>query len=87
MDGTERASKGPEADGAIRRARRPVPPPLSREAQRSGEEGRLRTREREEVERRSMLRGLLLLAALAVLFAVWHGGAGRAFPAGWWKTW
>ena len=39
-------------------------------------------REREAVERRSMLRGLILLAVLVILFALLRAGLGRAFPTG-----
>lgn len=73
--------------GATQRAKPPVPPPLSREAARAEEERGIYRREREGVERRSVLRGLILLAAIVVLFTLWHGGAGRAFPAGWWQRW
>ncbi len=34
-----------------------------------------------------MLRGLILLAIFALLFALFHSGFGRAFPDGWWRRW
>ncbi len=42
---------------------------------------------REALERRSMLRGLILLALLALVIGIAHAGWSRAFPAGWWRQW
>jgi hypothetical protein len=38
-------------------------------------------------ERRSQVRGLVLLAALAVAFAILRAGAGHVFTPGWWRLW
>jgi hypothetical protein len=38
-------------------------------------------------ERRRQVRGLLLLAFLAILFAILRAGLGHAFNAGWWRLW
>lgn len=42
---------------------------------------------RERLERRSMLRGLLLLALLVLVVSLLLADAGRAFPSGWWRRW
>ena len=44
-----------------------------------------RRQDRERIERRSMLRGLLLLALVVLLVSLLRAGMGRAFPAGWWR--
>jgi hypothetical protein len=45
----------------------------------------------EEIERRRQVRGLLMLAVVAILFAIvramWHGGMHSVFPQGWWRVW
>jgi hypothetical protein len=38
-------------------------------------------------QRRSQVRGLLLLAAAALLFGVLRAGVARAFNPGWWRLW
>jgi len=38
-------------------------------------------------QRRSQVRGLLVLALAALLFAVLRAGATRAFNHGWWRLW
>ncbi|HKO19470.1 MAG TPA: hypothetical protein VJU82_11350 [Acidobacteriaceae bacterium] len=38
-------------------------------------------------QRRSQVRGLLLLAAAALLFAILRAGVTRAFNPGWWRLW
>jgi hypothetical protein len=38
-------------------------------------------------ERRRQVRGLLLLALAAVLFAILRAGPHHVFPAGWWRLW
>jgi hypothetical protein len=43
--------------------------------------------ERERLERRRQVRGLFLLAVLAVVFAVWRAGVGHVFSPGWWRLW
>ena len=42
---------------------------------------------REAAERRSVLRGLVLLAVLVLLLSLWRAGADRAFFTGWWRQW
>ena len=41
----------------------------------------------EHLERRRQVRGLLLLAAVAIAFAILRAGLHRAFTAGWWRLW
>ncbi len=41
----------------------------------------------EQLKRRQQLRGLLLLALAAILFAILRAGVHRVFPAGWWRLW
>ena len=62
-------------------------PALSRGAARAIAEQESRWRASEEAERRSMLRGLILLAILVSLIALAHHGMENAFPAGWWHRW
>jgi len=38
-------------------------------------------------QRRRQVRGLLLLALAALVFAVLRAGAGHAFGPGWWRLW
>lgn len=42
---------------------------------------------REQIERRRQVRGLLLLAAAAIVFAILRAGWHRVFTAGWWRLW
>jgi hypothetical protein len=38
-------------------------------------------------ERRRQLRGLILLAVLAIGFSILRAGVGRVFTPGWWRLW
>jgi hypothetical protein len=38
-------------------------------------------------ERRRQIRGLLLLAAVVLVFSVMRAGAHRVFTVGWWRLW
>jgi hypothetical protein len=69
------------------RAQPPRAPQLPASAQRSLEEAAIYRREREGVERQSVLRGLLLLAILVLVAGLLHGGLSRAFFSGWWRHW
>lgn len=42
---------------------------------------------REAGERRQQLRGLLLLAILAIVFILWRYGTGQIVTPGWWRLW
>jgi hypothetical protein len=41
----------------------------------------------EQIERRRQIRGLLLLALAAIVFAILRAGVYRVFTAGWWRLW
>jgi hypothetical protein len=41
----------------------------------------------ERIERRRQVRGLLLLAIAAIVFAILRAGAHRVFTVGWWRLW
>ena len=43
--------------------------------------------EREALERRRQVRGLLLLLAIVLLLSVARAGVGRVFPVRWWHPW
>ncbi len=70
-----------------RRASLPRPPALPAAVLESQAERLIYRQSREALERRSMLRGLILLAMLALIIGIAHAGWGRAFPSGWWRQW
>lgn len=72
---------------SVARAEPPAAPALSRGAARAVAERESRWTASEEAERRSMLRGLILLAILVCIIALAHHGMDAAFPAGWWRRW
>jgi hypothetical protein len=41
----------------------------------------------EQIERRRQVRGLLLLALAAIVFAILRAGVHRVFTVGWWRLW
>jgi ferric-dicitrate binding protein FerR (iron transport regulator) len=41
----------------------------------------------EQRERRRQVRGLLLLALAAIVFAILRAGVHRVFTTGWWRLW
>lgn len=41
----------------------------------------------EQVERRRQVRGLLVLAVLAITFAIFRAGIHRVFTVDWWRLW
>jgi len=43
--------------------------------------------EREVLERRSVVRGLIVLAVVALLVSVARAGLDRVFVHGWWRQW
>ncbi|MCL2659541.1 MAG: hypothetical protein FWD64_03365 [Acidobacteriaceae bacterium] len=45
------------------------------------------SREAERQERKRQLRGLLLLAVVALVFSLLRAGLGRVFTHGWWRLW
>jgi hypothetical protein len=42
-------------------------------------------REREKIERRSMVRALILIAMVALVGSIVHAGLDRVFVHGWWQ--
>ncbi len=81
-DQTER----PEIHGEPRAAP-PRPPAPTRELERQRAAQREYRMEREQVERRSLMRGLVLLALLALLVSMARAGLDRVFVHGWWRQW
>ena len=67
----------------IPRAEPPRAPALPQALQRAQAEHKASLRERETLERRSILRGLILFAVLVLLISLLRAGWSRAFPAGW----
>ena len=41
----------------------------------------------ERLERRRQIRGLLLLAFTAIVFAIYRAGVHNVFTVGWWRLW
>jgi hypothetical protein len=71
-----------ERDGANRAARPAIPEP-TRGLKRPRKEFGLYRAEREKIERRSMVRGLILLAVLVMVGSVARAGLDRVFVPGW----
>ena len=69
------------------RAQPPEPPALPPGQQKADGRWRQALRERESVERASMLRGLMWLAILILLVSFARAGLGRVFVHGWWRQW
>jgi hypothetical protein len=42
---------------------------------------------RKQAERRSQIRGLLLLGAFLLIFILLHAGLHNVFTPGWWRVW
>ena len=68
-------------------AQAPRAPRLSPGMQKVQAEWEAYRREREGAERRSALRGSVLLALLVLLVSLLRAGADRAFYTGWWRQW
>ena len=41
----------------------------------------------EQIERRRQVRGLLVLAIAAIVFAILRAGSHHVFTRGWWRLW
>ena len=67
------------------RAATPQPPALTRGLERVRVEFDAYRREREAVERRSMVRALILMAIVALVGSIVHAGLDRVFVQGWWR--
>ncbi len=46
-----------------------------------------RRREREGIERRSLVRGLLVIVAVVLVLSIARAGLYRVFVPGWWRQW
>ena len=68
-----------------RRADPPRIPPSTRTLDRATQEKKAYLRNREGVESRSVVRGLILLALLVLLASMFRAGFGRVFVPGWWR--
>ena len=62
---------------------RPSDTPASTQASKAGKDRAIA----QQLERRSQVRGLLLLALAAILFAILRTGVHRVFTVGWWRLW
>jgi hypothetical protein len=69
------------------RAAPPAIPAATRQQQRDLADRTNYYRERENIERRRQLRGLLVLALLVIVLNIARGGLGRVFPPSWWHLW
>ncbi len=69
----------------VYRASPPRPPELTAALKRQLEAHESYRREREQVERRSVVRGLILLALLTLSGSILRAGLGRVFVHGWWR--
>jgi len=67
------------------RAQPPQPPEPTPELLLAREAHAERVTQGERVERRSVIRGLLILALLILAFSIVRAGLGRVFPPNWWR--
>jgi hypothetical protein len=63
----------------------PQLPEPTRGLKREREEFQRYRKEREGIERRSMVRGLIVLAVLALVGSIARAGLDRVFVHGWWR--
>jgi hypothetical protein len=66
-------------------AQPPQIPPPTRELERAYEEHAERVARGERLERRSVVRGLLVLALIILAVSITRAGLGRVFPPNWWR--
>lgn len=72
---------------SVRRAQPARPPALSERDQRR-ENARIETLcERVQLEQKSFLRGLILLAIIVLILSLATAGFGRLFVPRWWRQW
>lgn len=76
--------QGPERGGE-QRAAPPRLPELTPAAKHNLEANASYRREREQVERRSVVRGLILIILLVLAASMLRAGLGRVFVHGWWR--
>ncbi|QMV19363.1 hypothetical protein GOB94_12230 [Granulicella sp. 5B5] len=69
------------------RAGAPQAPPATRALERARVEQAAYRAERARLERRSMVRGLVLLALLVLVVSMLRAGVHNVFLPGWWRHW
>lgn len=69
------------------RAQPARPPALSEREQRRESERIAALQGRVRLERRSLLRGLILIAVLILIASLARAGLDRLFVPGWWREW
>jgi hypothetical protein len=72
---------------AEHRAEAVRPPQATRELKEAQRKQQVRLRALEKAERRSVTRGLILLAAVALAWSIARAGLDRVFVHGWWRQW
>jgi len=77
MQGSERANEHRAAPPQL-----PETSPAFERERRAFEHYRI---DREQTERRSVVRGLILLAVLVLVVSMLHAGLDRTFVHGWWR--
>jgi hypothetical protein len=63
------------------------PPQASPELETARAEAQAHRIGREAMERRSVVRGLIVLGVLALGWSIARAGLGRVFVHGWWRQW
>jgi hypothetical protein len=69
------------------RAEGPRPPQPTRALERARAERQEHRSKREVLERRSVVRGLIVLAIVVLVFSFARAGLDRVFVNGWWRQW
>ncbi len=79
----------PSRPGSLleQKAKPPRAPEITPGIQKALDERTHYQEQREAVERRSVMRGLLLLALVILVFSLVRAGADRVFYTGWWRQW
>jgi hypothetical protein len=67
------------------RAEPPRIPAPTRALERAEAERKTYIHKREQIEKRSILRGLVWLAVVVLVFSIARAGLDRVFPNGWWR--
>lgn len=63
------------------------PPHPTPELEEARAQQQMHSRKREAMERRSVVRGLVILAVLAMGWSIARAGLDRVFVHGWWRQW
>jgi hypothetical protein len=72
---------------AEHRAEAVRPPQATPELKEAQAKQQVRLRALEGSERRSVVRGLIVLAAVVLAWSIVRAGLGRVFVHGWWRQW